>query len=234
METFHGTINQINLELNDKYEKILSEKIQNLIKDARIKTINQQENDIRKEKIGFIERLFGKAKLQEIKLQALKLKKEEIILDEIDENSGINESINALLDYCKQHIITSAIRKFLEEYVKICDDKEIKLKIKNVIEKNNEGKKQDNLPIMYKKKSIFGIRKQIVDISNSNMKSWQIIETRKKEKRKKNQLVDEIKQENSEERISILKLAQMLKEIGNYYNYEHNLKEEERKDAIKV
>ena len=155
-----GVVAELNFELRKKYEISLSEKVHNLIKSAQIQGINEQEASLKSEKITFLEKLFGKANLQNAKMQSLKLKKEEIRLEDINKNLSENESIRLLLNHCKQNSITPEIRDFLTNYANISTEKNIKSEINSVLMRSSNHTQFSPLPSINKKISLFKIKEQ--------------------------------------------------------------------------
>ena len=215
---FHGAINGLNSELKKQYETVLSEKVQNIIKSAKIEEIIQQEGALKQERIGFIEKLFGKTKLQEARLKALQLKKEEIRSEDINTNLSEQDSIITLLDYCRQNVPNSAIKSFLSNYSQICDNNDIKKPIDELIKETPENEVKPQLPTIYHKQSIFQIRKQTKQIVESNVKKRLKIDSQKRAKAKSSR--KDIKVENSESKKTMLRFVATLESIINDHTQE--------------
>lgn len=215
---FHGAINGLNSELKKQYETVLSEKVQNIIKRAKIEEIIQQEGALKQEKIGFIEKLFGKTKLQEARLKALQLKKEEIRSEDINTNLSEQDSIITLLDYCRQNVPNSAIKSFLSNYSQICDNNDIKKQIDKLIKETPENEVKPQLPTIYHKQSIFQIRKQTKQIVESNVEKRLKIDSQKRAKAKSSR--KDIKVENSESKKTMLRFVATLESIINDHTQE--------------
>ena len=215
---FHGAINGLNSELKKQYETVLSEKVQNIIKRAKIEEIIQQEGALKQERIGFIEKLFGKTKLQEARLKALQLKKEEIRLEDINTNLTEQESIKTLLDYCRQNVPNSAIKSFLSNYSEICDNNDIKKQIDELIKETPENEVKPQVPTIYHKQSIFQFRKQTNQIVESNIKKQLKIDSQKRAKAKNSR--KDIKVENSESKKTMLRFVATLESIINDHTQE--------------
>ena len=197
---------------------MLSEKVQNIIKRAKIEEIIQQEGALKQERIGFIEKLFGKTKLQEARLKALQLKKEEIRLEDINTNLTEQKSIETLLDYCRQNVPNSAIKSFLSNYSEICDNNDIKKQIDELIKETPENEVKPQVPTMYQNQSIFQIRKQTNQIVESNVKKQLKIDSQKRDKAKSS--IKDIKVENSESKKTMLRFAATLESIINDHTQE--------------
>ncbi len=215
---FHGAINGLNSELKKQYETVLSEKVQNIIKRAKIEEIIQQEGALKQERIGFIEKLFGKTKLQEARLKALQLKKEEIRLEDINTNLSEQRSIETLLDYCRQNVPNSAIKSFLSNYSQICDNNDIKIQIDKLIKETSGNEVKPQVPTIYHKQSIFQIRKQTNQIVESNIKKQLKINSQKRAKAKSSR--KDIKVENSESKKTMLRFVATLESIINDHTQE--------------
>ena len=205
---FHGAINGLNSELKKQYETVLSERVQNIIKGAKIEEIIQQEGALKQERIGFIEKLFGKTKLQEARLKALQLKKEEIRSEDINTNLTEQESIKTLLNYCRQNVPNSAIKSFLSNYSQICDNNDIKKQIDELIKETSGNEVKPQVPTIYHKQSIFQIRKQTDQIVESNVKKQLKIDSQKRDKTKSSR--KDIKVQNSESEKTMLRFAATL------------------------
>lgn len=210
---FHGAINGLNSELKKQYETVLSEKVQNIIKRAKIEEIIQQEGALKQERIGFIEKLFGKTKLQEARLKALQLKKEEIRSEDINTNLTEQESIKTLLNYCRQNVPNSAIKSFLSNYSQICDNNDIKKQIDELIKETSGNEVKPQVPTIYHKQSIFQIRKQTDQIVESNVKKQLKIDSQKRDKTKSSR--KDIKVQNSESEKTMLRFAATLESIDH-------------------
>ena len=210
---FHGAINGLNNELKKQYETVLSERVQNIIKGAKIEEIIQQEGALKQERIGFIEKLFGKTKLQEARLKALQLKKEEIRSEDINTNLTEQESIKTLLNYCRQNVPNSAIKSFLSNYSQICDNNDIKKQIDELIKETSGNEVKPQVPTIYHKQSIFQIRKQTDQIVESNVKKQLKIDSQKRDKTKSSR--KDIKVQNSESEKTMLRFAATLESIDH-------------------
>lgn len=210
---FHGAINGLNSELEKQYETVLSKEVQNIIKRAKIEEIIQQEGALKQERIGFIEKLFGKTKLQEARLKALQLKKEEIRLEDINTNLSEQDSIITLLDYCRQNVPNSAIKSFLSNYSQICDNNDIKNQIDKLIKEISGNEVKPQVPTIYHKQSIFQIRKQTNQIVEGNSKRQLKIDSQKRAKAKSSR--KDIKVENSESKKTMLRFAATLESIDH-------------------
>ena len=141
-----------------------------MIKNSRIEQIDYQEQSLKNEKISFLEKIFGKDKLQKARLEALNLKKEEISVEEIIAEPNEKESISNLLSYIKQNGSNNEIDDFIKSYSELCNDDSIK---KQIQEYTNERISEDNISnnkkdIITSKIPLFQIATEIRRQKNEN------------------------------------------------------------------
>ena len=170
LENINELIEKCNSQLNIDYQKLIDEKVKSMIKNSRIEQIDYQEQSLKNEKISFLEKIFGKDKLQKARLEALNLKKEEISVEEIIAEPNEKESISNLLSYIKQNGSNNEIDDFIKSYSELCNDDSIK---KQIQEYTNERISEDDISnnkkdIITSKIPLFQIATEIKRQKNEN------------------------------------------------------------------
>lgn len=170
LENINELIEKCNSQLNIDYQKSIDEKVKSMIKNSRIEQIAYQEKSLKNEKISFIEKIFGKDKLQKARLEALNLKKEETNMEEIIAKPNEKESISNLLLYIKQNGSNNEIDDFIKSYSELCKDEGIK---KQLQEYTNERISKGNIlnnkaDIITSKIPLFQIATEIKRQKNEN------------------------------------------------------------------
>lgn len=223
-----GKIAEIcNLQLNEDYQKAIDEKIKNLIKNSKIEQITNQEESLKREKSSFLEKIFGKNRLQKARIESLNIKKEEINLEEIIAEPNEKESISNLLSYIRQNGANDEIKNFLKNYNELCTDQQIREQIKQykMIEMNKMQDSNKEKAISTRKAPLFQILSETKRMEKDNLIKRQNIDiARLKEER------DRRKQRAFKDSIKINE-NNSVKSLENFKDY---LEQATRNDNISV
>ena len=211
----NGIVDGINSNLYTKYQESLDKKVQELIKNDKIVELEQKSSLLRNTKIGFLEKIFGKKKLIDERIESLFLQKNKLKAEEIEVVPDEKRSIENLINYCNENRINSEIEDFLKNYSEICQDESIKMKVDNFFEQRKEKIKVSELTLISQEKiPLFQIGKETSRIKMENEEQLKEIYEIKSKSRVKEKFSKSIKIEESEGIKRAKELAEKLEKIA--------------------
>ena len=224
-------VEEINSKLYEKYQISLDKKAQELIKGAKIEDLEIKSDLLKESKLGinFFEKIFGKQKLVDEKIEALSLQKQKIELEEIETIPDENRSIEGLIQYCNENGTNTKISDFLKKYATICKDDSLKEKINETLNKTNESEKSKEYALVLQEKTpLFQINKQTKKLREENEEQRKENNSINNSNRNKEKFTKGIKFEENPEIKKGKELARMLEEISKEKQQKTNIQENER------